>query len=327
MVAVCKKYEIDKREMRKVYIDTLIQTAQNNPNIIVINCDLTSSMGTGSFAKTFPERSFNMGIQEANACGVAAGLSVMDYIPFFHSFAVFSTRRIFDQVFLSCAYSKLNVKLVGGDPGVTAAVNGGTHMPFEDLGIMRTIPGVTLVEPSDPVMMSNIIPKISQHYGVDYIRMARKKVPRIYEEGSDFTIGKAVVLREGTDVSLIASGICVYEALKAADSLAEEGIRARVVDMFTIKPIDSECIIDCAERTKAIVTVENHNIINGLGSAVSEVLSENDPVPMERVGVMDCFGEVGSQEFLMDRFNLTEETICKKAKRVIQRKNKIRSVV
>jgi transketolase len=321
MVKVCEKHRTDEREMRKVYVDTLIRIAKDNPDIVVINCDLSSSMGTGPFAEAFPDRSFNMGIQEANACGVAAGLSAMNYVPFFHSFAVFSTRRIFDQVFLSCAYSKLNVKIVGGDPGVTAAVNGGTHMPFEDLGIMRTIPEITLVEPSDAVMMSNLLPKIAEHYGVDYIRMSRKNLPKIYEQGSDFTIGKAVVLREGTDVSLIASGICVYEALKAADSLERDGISARVVDMFTIKPIDVDCIIDCAKKTKAIVTVENHNIINALGSAVSEVLSENFPVPMERVGVMDCFGEVGPQDYLMERFNLTEETICQKARKAINRKN------
>lgn len=320
MVKLCEKLDLAKCEMRQAYTDTLIRIAEENPNIIAINCDLSSSMGTGPFATVYPDRYFNLGIQEANACGVAAGLSAMEYIPFFHSFAVFSTRRIFDQVFLSCAYSKLNVKLVGGDPGVTAAVNGGTHMPFEDFGIMRTIPGVTLIEPTDAVMMVNLLPKVAEHYGVDYIRLSRKNVPQIYDEGTDFTIGKAVVLREGTDVSLIASGICVHEALKAAERLAKENIQARVIDMFTIKPIDAECIIDCAKRTGAIVTVENHNIINALGSAVGEVLSENIPTPLERVGVMDCFGEVGSQEYLMRRFELTEETIYQKAKKAIMRK-------
>jgi transketolase len=320
MVKLCEEFKIDKREMREAYTNTLIDVAKDNANIIVMNCDLCSSMGVGEFVKTYPERSLSMGIQEANACGVAAGLSSLGFVPFLHSFAVFTTRRIFDQIFLSCAYSKLNVKLIGGDAGVTAGINGGTHMAFEDFGIMRTVPNATLIEPTDAVMMANLLPKVAEHYGVDYIRMPRKSVTQIYEEGSDFTIGKAVVIREGTDVSLIASGICVYEALKAAEKLSEEGISARVVDMFTIKPIDKECIIDCAKRTGAIVTVENHNVINALGSAVSEVLVENIPTPMERVGVMDSFGEVGPQEYLMERFEITEKTIYEKAKKVMARK-------
>jgi len=320
MVKLCEEFKIDQREMRQVYTDTLMQVAQDNSDIILLNCDLCSSMGVGAFVKAYPERSFDMGIQEANACGVAAGLSSLGFIPFFHSFAVFSTRRIFDQIFLSCAYAKLNVKIIGGDSGVTAGINGGTHMAFEDFGIMRTIPNATLIEPTDTVMMANLLPKVVEHYGVDYIRMARKNVTKIYAEGTDFRIGKAVVLREGTDVSLIASGICVYEALKAAERLAVEGISARVVDMFTIKPIDKECIIECAKGTGAIVTVENHNVINALGSAVSEVLAENIPAPMERVGVMDSFGEVGPQDYLMERFELTEKTIYDKAKKVIARK-------
>lgn len=321
MVKVLKEHVLDTIEMRKAYCDALIAAAKEDTRIVAINCDLSSSMGTKDFYKAFPDRSFNVGIEESNGCGVAAGMSATGMIPFFHSFAVFTSRRIFDQIFISCAYAGLNVKLVGGDAGVSATYNGGTHMAFEDLGILRCIPKITLLEPSDAVMMKNIIPQIARHYGVDYIRMPRKQVPRIYEEDSEFTIGKAVVIREGTDVSIIASGMTVYEAIKAADSLALEGISARVIDMFTIKPIDKDCIIECAKKTGAVITVENHNIINSLGSAVAEVLVENLPVPMERVGVRDEFGEVGQQDYLMERFGLTASTICEKAKIVISRKN------
>lgn len=321
MVKLLNKFIMDKTEMRVAYTMSLIKAAKNNDKVLAINCDLSSSMGTTGFAKEYPERSFNMGIQEANACGVAAGLSITGFIPFFHSFAVFTSRRIFDQVFVSCAYAQLNVKLIGGDAGVSAAINGGTHMAFEDMGILRTIPSLTLIEPSDAVMMSKLVPEIVNHYGVDYMRMPRKNVMKIYDDDSEFAIGKAALLREGTDVTIIASGMSVYESLKAAEKLEEEGISVRVVDMFTIKPIDTDCIIESAKRTGAIVTAENHNIINSLGSAVAEVLVENALVPMERVGVHDKFGEVGTQDFLMERFGLTAKTIYDKAKLAISRKN------
>ncbi|MHB1419709.1 MAG: transketolase family protein [Bacillota bacterium] len=320
MVKLVKEHAMDTIEMRKAYCDSLISVAKEDSRIVLIDCDLSSSMGTKDFYKAFPNRSFNVGIEESNGCGVAAGMSATGLIPFFHSFAVFTSRRIYDQIFVSCAYASLNVKLIGGDAGVSATYNGGTHMAFEDFGALRCIPNITLIEPSDAVMMKDIIPQIAKHYGVDYIRMPRKQVPRIYEEGSEFTIGKAVLVREGTDVSIIASGMTVYESIKAAEALAVEGISARVIDMFTIKPIDKDCIIECAKKTGAIITVENHNIINSLGSAVSEVLVENAPVPMERVGVQDEFGEVGQQSYLMERFGLTAKTICEKAKLAISRK-------
>ncbi|MCM1561725.1 MAG: transketolase family protein, partial [Butyrivibrio sp.] len=232
------KIREDIKDMRDAYCDALIAAAQKDEKVIVINCDLASSMGTGRFAEIFPERYFNMGIQEANACGMAAGLSLAGYIPFFNSFAVFSSRRICDQIFLSCAYAGLNVKIAGGDAGVCAAMNGGTHMAFEDFGVLRSIPGIRLLEPADTVMMESIMPQILSSYSVDYFRMPRKKVMKIYEKGAKFTIGKANVLREGQDVTIIAEGIMVAEALNAAAMLSLKGIQARVVDMFTIKPID-----------------------------------------------------------------------------------------
>lgn len=193
-------------------------------------------------------------------------------------------------------------------------------MSFEDVGIMRNIPGITIVEPSDATMMASIVPQIAETYGIFYMRMPRKNVRKIYDSNSEFSIGKAAVLKEGSDVTVITCGMCVYEALKAGEDLAKEGISARIVDMFTIKPIDKQCIIESAQKTGAIVTAENHSIINGLGSAVSEVLVENMLVPMERVGVKDEFGEVGTVEYLMERFGINAAAICTKAKEAIARK-------
>jgi len=320
MVTVRKQHDMDTVEMRVAYCDTLIEAAQSDPRIVSLNCDMSSSCGTVPFAKAFPERSFNFGIQEACACSAAAGMSATGLIPFFHSFAVFSSRRIYDQIFISCAYAGLNVKIIGCDSGVAATYNGGTHMAFDDVGLLRGIPNITIIEPSDAVMMKSLVRQMANTYGLFYMRTARKTVERIYEDGSEFEIGKAAVLREGKDVTIIASGMTVIEALKAADMLAQQNIQARVVDMFTIKPIDAVCIQDCAAKTGAIVTVENHNIIGGLGSAVAEVLADSIPVPLERAGVNEEFGEVGQQDYLKERFGMTSAAICEKVKKTIARK-------
>ncbi len=320
MVRLRKELTVSPEEMRKAYCNALIREAEANPAIVSLNCDLSSSCGTTAFAKAFPDRSFNLGIQEQNACAMAGGMSATGMIPFFHTFAVFATRRVYDQAFLSGAYAGQNVKIIGGDAGVSATYNGGTHMAFEDVGIMRVMPTVTIVEPSDPTMMRSIVPQVANTPGVFYLRMPRKTVYDIYEPGSSFTIGKAEIIREGNDVTIIAVGMEVIHALEAAEALAEEGISARVVDMFTVKPIDRECIVRCAGETGAIVTCENGNIIGGLGSAVAEVLVETKPVPMERVGVQDEFGEVGPQSYLEERFGLTSKFIVEKAKKAISRK-------
>jgi transketolase len=220
---------------------------------------------------------------------------------------------------LSGAYTKSNIRIIGSDPGVTAAYNGGTHMPFEDLGIMRNIPEMTIIIPTDSIMLRNIIKQVAELFGMFYIRLLRKNAIKIYEKGSTFEIGKAIKLKEGTDVTIIANGIMVTEALNAAHMLEEKGISTRVLDMFTLKPIDKEAIIVCAKDTSAIVTAENHNIINGLGSAVAEVLVENIPIPMERVGVKDLFGEVGPADYLKERFELTASDIVKKVEKVLKR--------
>lgn len=306
--------------MRDAYCHTLMELAKENSNIVVLDADLMSSMGMVPFWKAFPDRTFNCGIQEANMMGVAAGLSATGKIPFAHTFGPFATRRCYDQVFLSCAYARLNVRIVGSDPGVTAAFNGGTHMPFEDMGIMRNIPDITIIEPVDTVMLKDMVRQTAGMYGVFYIRLLRKNAVRIYEEGSSFEIGKAVQLRDGKDVTVIASGIMVDEALKAAKMLQEQGVSSRVLNMFTLKPVDKDAIIAAAAETGAIVTAENHSILNGLGSAVAEVLSENHPVPLERVGVEDVFGEVGPENYLKERFGLTADNIVNKVHKVLQRK-------
>lgn len=320
MVRLLKEFKTSDKEMRQAYCDALMESAKKDERIAIVNCDLCSSMGLKPFAAKFPERSVNVGIQEANGCSMAGGMSVAGMIPFFNTFAVFATRRVYDQIFMSCAYPKLNVKIIGGDAGVSATNNGGTHMPFEDMGIMRVMPGVTVLEPSDPVMMASLTKTLAETYGVQYMRFTRKKTLQIYEEGSEFEIGKAVVLREGKDVTIIACGLMVAKALAAAETLAKEGIEAAVIDMFTIKPIDAECIIEYAGKTGAIVTAENHQIIGGLGSAVAEVLADRDPVPLERVGVKDEFGEVGPQDYLMERFKLTAPNIAEAARKAVSRK-------
>lgn len=322
MVTLRKEVKISPEEMRAAYCGALVDEARKNDKIVALDCDLSSSCGTAGFSKAFPDRAFNLGIQEQNACAMAGGLARTGLVPFLHTFAVFATRRIYDQIFQSCAYAGQNVKIIGCDSGVSAAFNGGTHMAFEDVGIMRVMPNVTIVEPSDPTMMRSIVRQVAETDGVFYLRMPRKTVYDLYEPGSEFTVGKAEIIREGSDVSIIAVGLEVRQALEAAKMLASAGISARVVDMFTVKPIDVECIKKCAAETGAIVTCENGSVIGGLGSAVAEVLVESDPIPMERIGVQDEFGEVGPQSYLEERFGLTAPFIVEKVMRVLKRKSK-----
>lgn len=324
MYKLANEHIEEKIAMRDAHCDALIAEAEKNPAILSVDADVMNSLGTLRFHKKFPERGINCGIQEANAVGVSAGLSVMGFVPFFHTFSVFATRRVFDQVFLSCGYNYANVKIIGGDAGVTTAVNGGTHMPFEDMGIMRNIPGMTVMEPSDSTMIKSLVPQMAERYGNFFMRMCRRNMIKIYEDDSTFEIGKGALLKDGDDLTIIANGIMVYEALKAHDMLKAKNISARIIDMFTLKPIDKDLIIESAKKTGAIVTAENHNIFNGLGTAVSEVLSENYPVPLERLGVKDQYGQVGSQEYLQNHYNLTAEEICKYAERVLGRKGDIK---
>lgn len=317
---LAKKFVIDSVEMRQAYCQALINVASEDRRILGVEADVQYSMGTKRFQEDFPDRSINCGIMEAHAIGFCGGLSVMGYVPFFHAFGVFATRRAFDQVFLSLAYQDMNVKIIGGDAGVTATANGGTHMPFEDVGLMRLVPNMTIIEPADSTMYKTVVKEMANTYGNFYVRSCRRKVMKIYDDNAIFEVGRANILTEGNDVAIIACGIMVYEALKAREMLLQQNINAKVIDMHTIKPLDKQCVIDAARQCGAIVTAENHNVIGGLGEAVCSTVAREYPVPVELVGVQDRFGQVGTQDYLMSVYNLTAKDIAKKAIECIRRK-------
>ena len=310
----------DEKEVRQVMAAGLVEAARKDDRIVVLDADLMSCHSTKCFLEAFPERFINVGIAEANLIGVAAGMAAFGKIPFAFSFAPFATRRCYDQIFISVAYSKLPVKIVGSDPGVMAEANGGTHMPFEDMSIMRAIPKMVCFEPTDATMLAKALPRIIDYPGAVYIRMFRKKAEKIYDDSLDFELGKAVTLKEGKDVTLVASGIMVGRALKAAEELASEGITARVVNVHTWKPIDEDAIVESVKATGAVVTCENHSTYGGLGSAVAEVVVEKCPAPMEFIGVKNSFGEVGKEAYLSEKFGLTVADIVAAAKKAVARK-------
>ena len=308
------------KEPRKEFCETLLAMAAEDERLVVLDADLMNAAGTIPFRNAYPERTFDCGVQEANMIGVAAGLSARGFVPFTHTFGPFAARRACDQIFMSCAYAKQNVKVVGSDPGITAALNGGTHMPFEDMGIMSTIPEMTVVEPCDAVAVNKVTRLAKDTFGTWYIRLVRKDAVPVYDAATDFTVGKANLLKDGKDVTIIAMGYLVAEALKAAEKLEAEGISARVLDMWCLKPLDEEAVLAAAKETGAIVTAENHNVINGLGSAVASLLAKKCPTPMEMVGVHDEFGEVGKLPYLAERFKLNADEIIANVKAVLARK-------
>lgn len=320
MYQVKSVFEKEAREMRAVYCQTLQELARENDRICILDADLVGSSGVKPFFQEFPDRAVDCGIQENNMIGVAAGLSAAGMIPFAHSFGPFASRRCVDQIFISCAYAKANVRIVGSDPGVTAAYNGGTHMPFEDMGTLMSIPKITLVEPTDSVQLRWLLQTLEKEYGVYYIRLLRKNAVGVFEEGSQFQLGRFARLREGTDAAVVCSGIMVGEALKAAALLEGEGIRIAVLNAFTWKPMDDETLAEYARSCGCVVTAENHNILGGLGSAVANSLSRSCPVPVEMVGVEDAFGEVGTEDFLRRRFDLTAEHIVRAVRAAMARK-------
>lgn len=306
-------------EMRVVYGQTLLELAEKDERIVVLEADLMRANGTKPFKDRFPARSLNLGVAEANMVGVAAGLAAVGKIPFANTFACFAGRRDYDQFFLSANYARLNVKLVGTDPGILAAINGGTHMPFEDVGLMRNIPKCVVVDPSDGVSLAKLLPQIAYHPGSVYLRLNRKAGPQIHPDGTEFTLGRANVVRDGSDVALFASGaILVPEAAEAARRLEAEGISAAVVDFHTIKPIDRETILRFAGKTGLVVTCENHQIVNGLGSAVAEVLGEELPTRMCRIGVNEQFGQVGDVEYLKKAYGLDAGSIRARVRQLLE---------
>lgn len=310
----------DEREMRQTLAGALVERAKTDDRIVVIEADLMSCHATKVFKQEFPERFVNVGIAEQNMIGIAAGMSTMGKIPFAYSFGPFATRRCYDQIFISVAYARQNVKIVGTDPGVLAEYNGGTHMPFEDMALMRAIPHMVCFEPVDATMLEKAVDQIVDYQGAVYIRLQRKKAEKVFDDTLNFELGKAIKIKDGKDVTLIASGIMVARAIEAAELLKEDGISARVVNIHTWKPIDKDAVIQCAKETGAIVTCENHNVCNGLGSAVAEVVCQNSPVPMRLVGVKDEFGQVGKNAYLSEQYHITTQDIVEAAREVVKNK-------
>lgn len=313
---------METKEMRAVYCDTLIELASENPAIVVVEADLMRATGTTKFKDVYPQRTVDVGVAEANMIGVSAGLSADGKIPFAATFGCFASRRVFDQFFISANYAGLNVKLVGTDPGISAGFNGGTHMPFEDIGMMKLIPNLTILEPSDPVSLKALVRACAEHEGCTYMRLHRKAIKPIYAEGETFELGKGKVLLDGTDVTIIALGaILVPEAIKAAGILKESGISAAVIDMHTVKPLDEELVLAYAKKTGRIVTAEDHQVSGGLGDSVANFLAKNHPTRMAMVGVQDEFGQVGTQAWLQQYYKMTAEEIALQATRLVKETN------
>lgn len=316
MAVLAKKNE--SVEMRKIYCQTMMEMAKEDKRVIALDCDLTSPIGMTEFGNTFPDRMINCGIMEANMAGIAAGMSARGCIPFAHTFACFQSRKCIDQIFLSAGFADLNVKYIGSDPGILALYNGASHMGLEDMGILINVPNMTLVEPCDAVMLESVLHQVKDSYGIFYIRMNRKNAKTIYDPSTKFEIGKGLILQEGNDVTLIASGMMVEQTLEAAKLLAAEGVQARIIDMFTWRPLDEELVLNAARETGGVVTIENHRIATGLGSAVTNLLSKKYPVPVGRIGIGDVYGEVGVLPDLLERFFMTPQDIVSEAKAVMQ---------
>ena len=304
---------LDKKiATRQSYGEALESLGEKNGDIVVLDADLSSATKTNIFAKKFPERFINVGIAEQNMMGIAAGLTSFNKIPYVSTFAAFAAGRGYDQIRNSIAYPNLNVKICATHAGVTVGEDGATHQMLEDLSLMRSIPNMIVISPSDDTQTKWVIEEVSKIKGPVYVRLSRLATPVIYDENQKFEIGKSVQIGEGTDASVICTGVTVSEALKAKKALEEKGINIRVIDMHTIKPIDREMIIKCAKETKKIITVEDHNIIGGLGSSVCEVLLEEYPVKVTRLGVKDTFGKSGKAEELIKYFGIDEESITKR---------------
>ena len=309
----------DKMATRQAYGKALVELGAKKPELVVMDADLSKSTMTAEFGKTYPERFFNMGIAEQNLYGAAAGLALSGKVVCASTFAMFATGRAFEIIRNSIGYTKANVKICATHAGITVGEDGASHQTFEDIALMRTIPGMTVINPSDGVSAKKLLEQAVEMYGPCYVRLGRAAVPVFYDESADITLGRANTIREGKDVTVIATGIMVNEAFIAAEKLAEEGIDVRVIDIHTIKPIDSDAIIKAAEETKAIVTAEEHSIVGGLGSAVAEVVVKIAPVRMAMVGQQDTYGESGKPDQLKEKYGMTSADIINAVKSVLQR--------
>ena len=306
-------------EMRAVYAACLAELMEKDKHVVVLDADLGKASGTLGLRAKFPEQSFDCGVAEQDMASIAAGLSSYGFKPWIESFTPFATRRICDQVAISIVYAKRNVKIVGTDPGISAELNGGTHMSMEDIGVMRSIPGIVIFEPVDEVQLRAAMPVLNDYDGAVYIRLFRKQLPVVFGEDYRFDLFKADTIKEGKDLSIFVSGMLTADVVTAAKQLAEEGIDAEIINVHTIKPIDKETVVASARKTGTVLTVENHNVIGGLQSAVLEALAE-EKIPVCAVGVQDRFGEVGRLPYLRETMGLTVENIVATAKKALSLK-------
>jgi len=305
---------------RDAYGETLAELGAEDDRIVVLDADLSGSTKTGVFAKKFPERFFNMGIAEANMVGTAAGLASVGKIPFLSTFAIFAAGRAWEQIRQSVAYPKANVKIVATHGGVTVGEDGGSHQSVEDIAIMRAIPNMTVIVPADGEETRGAIRAAAAYKGPVYVRLGRNKVPAVFPAGHRFEIGKGCQLCAGTDLTFVTTGLMTAQAVIAAERLKGEGISARVVHIGTVKPLDKELLLQAARETGAIITAEEHSVVGGLGGAVAELLSEECPTLLKRVGVHDRFGTSGKSDELLKYFGLNAETLVEEAREIVSRK-------
>lgn len=316
-----KKYiYTEKKDTRSGFGDGLLEVGKGNENVVALCADLTGSLKMDAFKEAFPERFLQVGIAEANMIGMAAGLTIGGKIPFTGTFANFSTGRVYDQIRQSVAYSDKNVKICASHAGLTLGEDGATHQILEDIGLMKMLPGMTVINPCDYNQTKAATIAIAEHEGPVYLRFGRPKWPVFMPENQEFVIGKGIQLTEGSDVTIVATGHMVWEALQAAEKLEQENISAEVINIHTIKPLDEDIILKSVGKTACIVTAEEHNIWGGLGESVSRVLSQKMPAPQEYVAVQDSFGESGTPTELMQKYGLTADNIVSKAKAAIKRK-------
>lgn len=316
-----KQFEIlGKKDTRSGFGEGLLEIGRKNPDVVALCADLTGSLKMDAFLKEFPERFFQAGIAEANMIGMAAGMTIGGKIPYTGTFANFSTGRVYDQIRQSVAYSQKNVKICASHAGLTLGEDGATHQILEDIGMMRMLPHMTVIVPADFNQTKQATMTIADHKGPVYLRFGRPVVPIFVQPDAKFTIGKADVLIEGTDVTIIACGHLVWKSIEAAQQLAEQGISAEVINMHTIKPLDEKAILDSINKTKCVVTAEEHMLNGGLGDAVAQVLARHLPTPQEYVGVNDTFGESGTPDELMVKYGLDTPNIVEAVKKVIKRK-------
>lgn len=312
--------EVIKTATRDAYGKALVELGEKNKNVVVLDADLAAATKTGAFKKAFPERFFDTGIAESNMMSLAGGLATTGFTVFASTFAMFAAGRAFEQVRNTIGYPHLNVKIGATHAGISVGEDGASHQCCEDIALMRSIPGMVIINPADDIEARAAVFAAAEHDGPVYMRFGRLAVPRVFDEDYKFEIGKAVTLREGTDVTIIATGLMVNEAIEAAKTLEAEGVSVELINMHTIKPLDKDAVIKAAKKTGCIVTAEEHNIIGGLGSAVAEAVAEEYPVPVVRVGVNDEFGKSGPAVELLHLYRLDAENIVEKAKLAISKK-------